>query len=320
MEDSSFFFIPLYNAAGAVTDNERGQRPSVILRGYGDSAATWAPGGVNSVYLVYFTRVIFSGGAVQYQQLAPSNQCECWYILSRSFFASILLPFEWLVADEKVSRNLPSGPGFFDFYYCQTELSATPLLDVQVAPGLSGTIGVQSVTVTGYRPDDTIAPNYLNDGRYPALVAPGTHAQKNNGLVPVIALNCSRVPGCHLDGVTISSGAQYGGASAKPAPAIRVYSGSVNSVTILSSQLTGSIDVLDAENNPIGSWASRSAGGFTFVTEAPVVGPGRHSHPAALTAGGRGADADTAAHAVLVGLSGESNARFAVDGDGSMHW
>ena len=58
--------------------------------------------------------------------------------------------------------------------------------------------------------------------------------------------------------------------------------------------------VLDARNNPIGSWVSRSAGGFTFVTESSVVGPGRHSHPAALTAGGHAANTDTSAHAALL--------------------
>lgn len=216
---------------------------------------------------------------------------------------------------------LNARPGFFDFYYCQTELSATPLLDVQVAPGLDGTIGVQSVTITGYRPDDTIAPTYLNDGMYPALVAPGTYAKKNSGLVPVVALNCSHVPGCHLDGVTITSGSQYGGATAKPAPAIRVFSGTVKAVTVISSQLTGSLDVLDADNNPVGSWASRSGGGFTFVTEPQqVASPARHMRSAALTAGGRNANADTSTHATLVGLSGERNARFAINGDGSMHW
>jgi hypothetical protein len=51
-------------------------------------AGVMGAGGVNSVYLVYFARVIFSGGAVQYQQLAPSNQ--------------------W--------------PGFFDFYYCMVRV------------------------------------------------------------------------------------------------------------------------------------------------------------------------------------------------------
>lgn len=199
----------------------------------------------------------------------------------------------------------------------QTENSATPLLDVQVAPGLSGTMGVQAVTITGYRPDDTVAPNYLNDGRYPALVPPGTVAARNAGLVPVVALNCSGAPGCHLDGVTISSAGQYGGATSKPAPAIRVYSGSVNSVTVLSSQLTGSVDVLDAENRPIGSWISRSAGGFIFVGHAPKSTDSDMN--AALTAGGRNGGG-TSSHAVLVGLTGEENARYAISNDGSVHW
>ena len=63
---TGFFFIPDYNKLGPVTPDERGQRPSVIFRGVGMGAKT---GGVNSVYLVYFARVIFSGGAVQYVTL-----------------------------------------------------------------------------------------------------------------------------------------------------------------------------------------------------------------------------------------------------------
>eukprot|EP01046_Picozoa_sp_COSAG06_P003171 COSAG06_NODE_120_length_23106_cov_18.311862_13_plen_206_part_00 len=141
--------------------------------------------------------------------------------------------------------------------------------------------------------------------------------------MPVVALNCSGVPGCHLDGVSITSGSEYGGASAKPSPAIRVFSGTVNSVTILSAQETGSLDVLDAHNTPVGSWISRSAGGFTFVGgTAPSAGQG-YGHvagEATLTAGGRGGDGDTSQHAALVGLSGQSNARFAIDSDGSLHW
>lgn len=176
---------------------------------------------------------------------------------------------------------------------------------------------MQAVTITGYRPDDTVAPNYLNDGRYPVLVPPGTLAAKNDGLVPVVALNCSGVPGCHLDGVTISSAGEYGGATSKPSPAIRVYSGTVNSVTVLSSQLTGSVDVLDAENRPVGSWISRSAGGFVFVGDAPQAESS--SGEAALTAGGRHGGGTTS-HAVLVGLTGEANARYAVSNDGSAHW
>ena len=179
-------------------------------------------------------------------------------------------------------------------------------------------MGLQAVTITGYRPDDTVAPGYLNDGGYPALVPPGTVANRNAGLVPVVALNCSHVPGCHLDGVTISSAGQYGGATSKPAPAIRVYSGSVTSVTVLSSQQTGSVDVLDAQNRPVGSWISRSAGGFTFVGDAPQVA-GSGAADAALTAGGRNGGG-TNSHAALVGVTGETNARLALSNDGSLSW
>eukprot|EP01044_Picomonas_judraskeda_P010439 COSAG03_NODE_1342_length_4292_cov_3.123242_6_plen_225_part_00 len=136
--------------------------------------------------------------------------------------------------------------------------------------------------------------------------------------MPVVALNCSGVGGCHLDGVTISSGGQYGGATRKPAPAIRVYSGTVNSVTVLSSQLTGSVDVLDAENRPVGSWISRSAGGFVFVGNA-LPGDAGGTGEATLTAGGRGGGG-TNSHAVLVGLASEAQARFALSNDGSFHW
>lgn len=62
VEDSSFFFYPLYGSV-QLTREYWGQRPSVILRG---SDAHIAGGGVNSVYLVYFSRTIFEGGGVQY--------------------------------------------------------------------------------------------------------------------------------------------------------------------------------------------------------------------------------------------------------------
>ena len=181
--------------------------------------------------------------------------------------------------------------------------------------------GMQVITITQYTPADTVAPHYLNDGMYPALVAPGAQAGRNSGLVPVVALNCSAVPRCHLDGVTITASSQYSGFSAKPAPAIRVYSGDVSSVTILSSQTTGSLDVLDANNVPVGSWVSRSAGGFTLVGRgAAAGGTATRTGEARLSAGGMGSAALTGAHAALVGASGERGARFAIDHDGSLHW
>jgi hypothetical protein len=116
---------------------------------------------------------------------------------------------------------------------------------------------------------------------------------------------------------------RYSGFSGKPAPVIRVYSGNVNSVTVLSSQSTGSLDVLDAEDTPVGSWVSRSAGGFTFVGQAAVAGSSdanRTAGEATLSAGGLKSSAMTETHAALIGVSGESSARFAIDHDGSLHW
>jgi len=71
VEDSSFFFYPLYGSGEQFPREYWGQRPSVILRG---TNVNIGGGGVNSVYLVYFARTVFTGGGVQYQQLAPSNQ------------------------------------------------------------------------------------------------------------------------------------------------------------------------------------------------------------------------------------------------------
>ena len=89
----------------------------------------------------------------------------------------------------------------------------------------------------------------------------------------------------------------------------------MSSVTILSSQLTGSVDVLETHNVPQGSWISRSAGGFTFVGGATTLAGQAYGHvagEATLTPGGRGAKADTGQHAALVGLSGERSASFAI--------
>ena len=53
---------------------------------------------------------------------------------------------------------------------------------------------------------------------------------------------------------------------------VRVFSGRVDSVTILSPQQSGATDVVDADNIPVGSWVSRSGGGFTIVG---TTSPGR---------------------------------------------
>ena len=96
----SFQFYPDYRQDGTVTSAaEKGQRPSVILRG-----ETPAPGDsdqqTNTVYLVHFEHSVFSGGGVQYQQTGRGDQ--------------------W--------------PGFISLEWSVLEVSATPLLDLQAAP------------------------------------------------------------------------------------------------------------------------------------------------------------------------------------------
>ena len=77
-EDTSFFFYPTYLANGSAPNpSDRGQRPSVILRGN-------TPGrryGVDTVYLVSFTRIVLSGGQVQYQQVVAGEQWPGFYDL-----------------------------------------------------------------------------------------------------------------------------------------------------------------------------------------------------------------------------------------------
>lgn len=106
-------------------------------------------------------------------------------------------------------------------------------------------------------------------------------------------------------------------------------------MTVLSSQLTGATDVVDGDNVPVGSWVSRSGGGFTLVGTAndTAVGnakltaaggdahvgdfvpgfpaPGFHPHDTAGT---------TAGHGVLLGESGESFSRMAIETSGAIRW
>ena len=111
-----------------------------------------------------------------------------------------------------------------------------------------------------------------------------------------------------------------------PGPAVRIFAGAVDSVTILSPQLTGATDVVDADNVPAGAWVSRSGGGFTIVgsTSKNASCAGN----AALTAAGGathrgdlvGVGGSTAGHALLVGESGELGARLAVETSGALRW
>ena len=129
--------------------------------------------------------------------------------------------------------------------------------------------------------------------------------------VPLVALNCSGNPGCELDGLTIIGSSGYEGSNG-PRTAVRIYSGTAIAVTVIDGGRTGSGDVRDANDLPAGSWLSRSSGGWVIVGDAAAKPP-TNAHM-----GVRGAAAE--AHALLVGQSGEANARLGIGSDGAIRW
>jgi hypothetical protein len=81
-----------------------------------DGVASARADGIDTTYLLKFKDVVFAGGAVQYQQLVNGEQ--------------------W--------------PGFYEFLWCSSEDSATPLLDVQVATdGVKMTSGCFAPLLSG---------------------------------------------------------------------------------------------------------------------------------------------------------------------------
>lgn len=86
-------------------------------------------------------------------------------------------------------------------------MTATPLLDVQVAPGLRYFAGLQSVTVYDYNAADIALPHYMR--HYPKLTESSVQCQGKRdacpGLVAITALNCSGAEGCRFSGLTMIS-------------------------------------------------------------------------------------------------------------------
>eukprot|EP01048_Picozoa_sp_COSAG05_P022954 COSAG05_NODE_4780_length_1375_cov_1.709248_2_plen_164_part_00 len=114
-------------------------------------------------------------------------------------------------------------------------------------------------------------------------------------------------------------------------PAVRVWDGTVDSVSVFSSQLTGAADVLDANNLPVGAWVSRSGGGFTIVGNANdtalgnaiLTASGGHTHSngnASDTNNYIGKAGPTLGHGILLGEAGEPYARLAIETSGSLRF
>ena len=211
-------FLPLYDHTGKALDRKTqwGQRPAVIVRGNSHGQKY----GIDTTYLLKFKDVVFAGGAVQYQQLVDGEQ--------------------W--------------PGFYEFLYCSSEDSATPLLDVQVAGPVKSWEGLESITISDFAAADRLTPRYLD--RYKALtsgprVMPGSRVLENS--VPVVALNCSHTFPCQLDGLAITSATMSMGCpGCAHSPAVRVFKGAVVGLTVENSQRLGGNDCLNAENLPVG--------------------------------------------------------------------
>ena len=133
--------------------------------------------------------------------------------------------------------RLVRWPGFYDFNWITSEVSATPLLDVQAAPGLEHFAGLQQVTIYDYNGADVTMPHYMRS--YPALDPASVQCEGKSGqcsgLVGICALNCSGIPDCKLDGLTIIASSGYEGMGYH-VPAVRVWSGDVTAVTVFGSQ------------------------------------------------------------------------------------
>lgn len=112
---------------------------------------------------------------------------------------------------------------------------------------------------------------------------------------------------------------------------VRVWDGTVTALTTFGSQLTGATDCVDGDNKPAGSWVARSGGGFTVVgtsndsatgnAKLSAAGGDTHSNGNASDINNFiGKPGSAVGHALLVGESGETHARLAIETSGAMRW
>eukprot|EP01045_Picozoa_sp_COSAG04_P005861 COSAG04_NODE_278_length_18351_cov_17.582676_11_plen_272_part_00 len=168
--------------------------------------------------------------------------------------------------------------------------------------------GVEEVTIIDYVDADPL----------PAHFAGGLQ-----NLTSVLQLNCSQ-PMCALDGITMMAASPLGAAfnGYHIGHAVRVFAGAVRSITMLDSGHTGGLAVVDAAGVPFGSFVSKSAGGFVFLGEAAPAGMASDATllPNAQSPNGNMTQPRGSSHALLLGLSGETKGRMAIEADGSMRF
>ena len=139
-------------------------------------------------------------------------------------------------------------------------------------------------------------------------------------LTSVVQVNCSQSM-CALDGVTMMGAAPFGGGWNKfhIGHAVRVFDGLVRSITVLDSQHTGGLAVVDAKGKPFGSFMSKSAGGLVLVSE-DVASRDATMLPSVVSPNAGMKNLRGSSHAMLFGLSGEMDGRMAIEADGSFRF
>ena len=180
----------------------------------------------------------------------------------------------------------------FTFSTCWSESSSMPLLSFTTTAAVD-TFRVEGVTITDYS-------NWDEDE--------GPRA-------PLIRFNASN-SNHSLDGVTISGSAAGMCSLAYDIPcvahpAIEMVHGTLVGASISNGHWYDATGVVDSAGQAVGTYSSHSMGGTTFVGDAA-----RLSHQRRQRGGGATLSAKSA-HTLLFGLSGESNARMAIDADGT---
>lgn len=197
--------------------------------------------------------------------------------------------------------------GFFDFFNVVLESSALPLLDVQSEPDVTEFYGLEHISIIDMMDADP-RPAHFGGGL--------------QNVTSVVHLNCSQ-PMCALDGLTMVGASPLGGGwnGFHIGHAVRVFAGAVRSITVLNSQHTGGLAVVDAAGVPFGSYVSKSAGGFVFLGEKSAGASANAALlPSEVSPHGNMTNLRGPSHALLFGVSGETQGRLAIETDGSMHF
>ena len=173
------------------------------------------------------------------------------------------------------------------------EASDTPLLDI---------VGLSNANTTTRATFGMI----IVEGYMTADAGPGWELSSKSG---IIRFNLTE-PGGVLDGVTIT------GAGDTPA-AVVVLTGTVRNINVFQSQASG---VIDGNGIPVGPAVVGTTGGLS-LTGMPVCQPGAAGCPRLFVANSSMlASFEQSEHPLLVGQSGESHGRLAIEADGSIMW